>query len=96
MTPERWQQVDQLYHSALEREPGQRSAFLVEACAGDEELRCEVESLLAHSSLGGSPTESLAGRQGLEPRYADPESAVLPLDDLPTLIHSSIGFAYKH
>ena len=26
---------------------------------------------------------SLAGRQGLEPRYADPESAVLPLDDLP-------------
>ena len=25
----------------------------------------------------------LAGRQGLEPRYADPESAVLPLDDLP-------------
>jgi hypothetical protein len=25
----------------------------------------------------------LAGRQGFEPRYADPESAVLPLDDLP-------------
>jgi Tol biopolymer transport system component/predicted Ser/Thr protein kinase len=47
MTPERWQQVDQLYHSALEREPGQRSPFLVEACAGDEELRREVESLLA-------------------------------------------------
>src|SRR6202165_1072759 len=47
MTPERWQQVDQLYHSALEREPGQRSAFLLEACGGDEELRREVESLLA-------------------------------------------------
>src|SRR5271168_2308531 len=27
--------------------------------------------------------DQLAGRQGLEPRYADPESAVLPLDDLP-------------
>jgi hypothetical protein len=27
--------------------------------------------------------DGLAGRQGLEPRYADPESAVLPLDDLP-------------
>ncbi len=26
----------------------------------------------------------VAGRQGFEPRYADPESAVLPLDDLPT------------
>jgi hypothetical protein len=27
----------------------------------------------------------MAGRQGFEPRYADPESAVLPLDDLPRL-----------
>jgi hypothetical protein len=26
----------------------------------------------------------VAGRQGFEPRYADPESAVLPLDDLPS------------
>jgi hypothetical protein len=25
----------------------------------------------------------LAGTQGFEPRYADPESAVLPLDDVP-------------
>jgi tRNA (mo5U34)-methyltransferase len=28
----------------------------------------------------------MAGRQGFEPRYADPESAVLPLDDLPTCL----------
>ena len=28
MDAERWQQVDRLYHSALEREPGERSAFL--------------------------------------------------------------------
>jgi hypothetical protein len=27
--------------------------------------------------------DGLAGRQGLEPRYAAPEAAVLPLDDLP-------------
>src|SRR5439155_12681000 len=31
----------------------------------------------------------MAGRQGLEPRYADPESAVLPLDDLPDTIDSN-------
>src|SRR5579884_773576 len=29
----------------------------------------------------------VAGRQGFEPRYADPESAVLPLDDLPVLLY---------
>jgi WD40-like Beta Propeller Repeat len=34
--------------SALKREAGQRPAFLKEACAGDEALRREVESLLAH------------------------------------------------
>ena len=48
MTPERWRQIEQIYHSALEREESQRASFLKEACAGDEELRQEVESLLAH------------------------------------------------
>ena len=48
MTPKRWQQVEKLYHSALNREPAQRRAFLKEACVGDEGLRQEVESLLAH------------------------------------------------
>jgi len=36
-----------LYHAALERAGGQRAAFLKEACAGDEDLQQEVESLLA-------------------------------------------------
>ena len=37
----------------------------------------------------------MAGRQGFEPRYADPESAVLPLDDLPlhlSFLPVSAGF----
>ena len=41
---------------------------------------CKVPEALI---LPLSRQESLAGRQGFEPRYADPESAVLPLDDLP-------------
>ena len=47
MKPERWQQLDQLFHAALERKPEERAAFLDEACAGDEELRKEVEALIA-------------------------------------------------
>ena len=35
----------------------------------------------------GNKARTVAGRQGFEPRYADPESAVLPLDDLPTVLH---------
>src|SRR5215211_419713 len=46
MTPERWQQIDQLFHSALERDVEQRDAFLRQACKGDESLRREVVSLL--------------------------------------------------
>jgi len=46
-TPERWQQVERLYHAALARDANQRAAFLHEACAGDGALRNEVESLLA-------------------------------------------------
>jgi hypothetical protein len=52
MSPERWRQVEQLYHSALEREPDKRALFLREACREDEELRCEVRSLLDQTESG--------------------------------------------
>jgi serine/threonine protein kinase len=47
MTPERWEQIDKLLGQAIEHEPGERSAFLDEACHGDMALRREVESLLS-------------------------------------------------
>src|SRR2546423_13692192 len=47
MHPERWQQIDQLFHSALGQEPNRRAAFLVRECAGDESLRSEVEALIS-------------------------------------------------
>src|SRR5215813_7012045 len=46
MKPERWQRIDQLYHAALEHDEKERAAFLDTACAGDDALRREVESLL--------------------------------------------------
>ena len=45
----RWRQVESLYHAARTRSPEARAVFLAEACAGDERLRREVESLLAQS-----------------------------------------------
>ena len=52
MTPERWQKVDKLLKQALEQDPGSRGSFLNQACAGDEELRHEVQSLLVHENQG--------------------------------------------
>ncbi|MEK6288399.1 MAG: protein kinase [Acidobacteriota bacterium] len=48
MKPERWQQIERLYHAALERNPAERAAFLSEACAGEEAVLSEVESLLGY------------------------------------------------
>jgi eukaryotic-like serine/threonine-protein kinase len=48
MTRERWQQIERLYHVALAQEVSQRATFLEEACHGDEAMRQEIESLLAH------------------------------------------------
>ena len=47
MEAERWRQISQLYDAALARDGGQRAAFLHDACAGDVELRREIERLLA-------------------------------------------------
>ena len=60
MTPERWQQVDELFKAALERAPGERAAFLDRACADDRELRGEVESLIASYEQGESFLEQPA------------------------------------
>jgi len=47
MVSERWRQIEQLYHLALDQEEGSRAAFVVRACGDDQALRQEVESLLA-------------------------------------------------
>src|SRR5438876_7943660 len=47
MEAERWQQVNDLFQSAVELAPEKRAAFLDEACHGDEGLCREVQSLLA-------------------------------------------------
>jgi len=73
---ERWEKVKDLFGSAVELDPSQRSAFLREACGPDESLRAEVESLLASyerteaSQANPSPatdprllTETLIGRR---------------------------------
>jgi len=48
MEPERWRRIEELCHSALQVAEDERATFLKQACAGDDTLREEVESLLAH------------------------------------------------
>src|SRR5262245_43089900 len=65
MKPDRWQQIERLYHHALELEVNQRALFLDEACAGDEELRREIDSLLVAREKAGR-TGKFLNRPALE------------------------------
>jgi serine/threonine-protein kinase len=47
MTAHRWQRIEELYHDAAARPERERASFLENACAGDDVLKREVESLLA-------------------------------------------------
>jgi Tol biopolymer transport system component len=60
MTPERWQQVKEIFHAALEQAPDERPGFLARACGEDETLRKEVKSLIAAHEKDGSFIDSPA------------------------------------
>jgi serine/threonine protein kinase len=47
MNPEKLRQVEELYHAALELPPTARQSFIERSSDGDEELRRELETLLA-------------------------------------------------
>ena len=61
MNEERFRQTEELYHSAREREPGERSVFLAEACRGDEDLRRQASGL---SGVGRQRPEATGEQKG--------------------------------
>jgi hypothetical protein len=74
MDPEQWQRVERLYHAALGREEGQRAGFLKEACAGDEALHREVESLLSYQKQAGGFIEASALEALARKKMGKPQS----------------------
>ena len=48
-----WQQIQGLFHAALSLGGEERNAYLAQQCVGDDELRREVESLVAASEERG-------------------------------------------
>jgi serine/threonine protein kinase len=66
MTPERWSKVEDLFQVAVARPPNERSGFLEETCVGDDELRREVEALLASDHDEDSMLEDIASGMAAE------------------------------
>jgi eukaryotic-like serine/threonine-protein kinase len=89
--PERWRQIERLYESALEQPESDRIAFLKRAC-GDEKLRREVASLLAHRDAAADFIEVPAMKIG--PAFAahDHEPATQTVEDTADII----GHTFAH
>ncbi len=47
MNSEKWRKISEVFDAALDRPIAERAAFVVHACAGDEEVRLRVEEMLA-------------------------------------------------
>ena len=60
MKAERWQAIEELYHSASDLPDGERHSFLQEACGEDQSLLYEVESLIRHGSTPQSVLDTPA------------------------------------
>ncbi len=82
MTPERWQQVKQIFQSALERNPAERSAFVAQVCGHDAILRNEVESLISSYDQTGDSVEAMA---------ADAATELLADDQAGRIVGKQIG-----
>ncbi len=70
MKPDRWREVDELFARALELPEGARGEFLGRACAGREELRGQVEGLLAADAAAATFLEGGAEREVTGPATA--------------------------
>jgi serine/threonine protein kinase len=91
MKAERWQQIEEFYHAALEREQEQRAIFLAEACGDDDALRREVESLLRFDERAERFIEAPALEVAAQLRAEEQSQSLIGRQLGPHLILSLLG-----
>jgi Tol biopolymer transport system component/predicted Ser/Thr protein kinase len=87
MSDDRWWQVEDIFHRAVELGREARSAYLEKACAGDLSLRREVEALLQHQKEDGN---TFAG-----PGSDAPPEAIAHYQILGKLGEGGMGAVYR-
>src|SRR6185436_12552794 len=73
MDTARWQTVKQVFHEALDQPESARSRFVITMCQDDQQLRAEVEALLAAHREAGAFLESPTGEASPMERESAPE-----------------------
>lgn len=82
MKPERYKQIEELYHAALGHKPEERAAFLEQSCGEDEGLRGEVESLLGYDKQA---------EQFIETPPDDVAAAMLAAEQKESMVGRTLG-----
>ncbi|HEX8565015.1 MAG TPA: protein kinase [Pyrinomonadaceae bacterium] len=76
METNNWQQIETFFHSALSLSGEERTAYLSQACAEDNSLRCEVESLIAAFEENGEFLDEPAFDLGIKVIESDLETSL--------------------
>ena len=74
---ERWQQMEKLYHAALELEPRERSRFLEEACRGDDDLKRKISLLVAEEAATANILDRPVWEASSNPSEAETKTMLL-------------------
>jgi predicted esterase len=77
MTPERWQQVKQIFQSAIERPNSERDGFISQACADDPDLRSQVQSLISSYYTADDSFQSVAVNVAAQMIFDDEAKSLL-------------------
>jgi eukaryotic-like serine/threonine-protein kinase len=92
MNPERWQQIEAIYHAAVEREPTTRAAYLAQACGSDTDLRREVQSLLERDP---SSPENPLNQPAWQPAMVSVGTRLGPYEILASIGAGGMGTVWK-
>jgi serine/threonine protein kinase/tetratricopeptide (TPR) repeat protein len=71
MNQDRWKQIDEIFHRALELAPAERAAYLEKSCAGEPDLLRHVEKLIAQYERAGDAMETPANIASGQPDLAE-------------------------